>query len=240
MLFQLHFKIQNIFTASFPESEEWQMGRIYILLWIILEFDRGQIVHWPCRMFRVFFPRKSFLQWWWYQGHLSQMFIKMKCIDPSPPFKLLFPSTRLKDSYNNDVTISKRIRLADLKKKQKMQKVIFYILLLYEFFRRSVHPPDQCGLKSVFHWPLTSRVWAFLHWSQRFWHCWAKMELLILSLVQLLLCSYSHGAYRLPLALVWFKYQIFSSNIELLTSVFKQCSGREQRQAGASVVWQAL
>lgn len=62
-----------------------------------------------------------------------------------------FPSTRLKDSYNNDVTIPKRIRLADLKKKQKMQKAIFYILLLYEFVRRSVHPPDKCGLKSVSH-----------------------------------------------------------------------------------------
>ncbi|KAI1231503.1 hypothetical protein IHE44_0007956 [Lamprotornis superbus] len=30
----------------------------------------------------------------------------------------------LKDSYNNDVTIPKRIRLADLKKKQKMQKAL--------------------------------------------------------------------------------------------------------------------
>jgi len=45
MLFQLGFKIQNIFTVSFTWSQEWQMGRIHILLRIILAFDRGQIVH---------------------------------------------------------------------------------------------------------------------------------------------------------------------------------------------------
>lgn len=150
--------------------------------------------------------------------------------------KLFFPSARLKDSYNNNATIPKRIRLADLEKKQKMQKAIFHILLLCEFFRRSVHPPDQWGLKS-----LSQGFWAFFAVILEILALLGKMKLLIPSLAQLLLCSHSHGTYRLPLALVWFKYQIFSSNIDkLLASVFQQCSGREHRQANASLVWQAL
>lgn len=96
------------------------MGRIYILLWIILEFGRGQIIHWPCRIFLVFFPRKSFLQWSWHRDICPKCL--SKCADPSPPDKLFFSSTRLKGSYNNDVTIPKRIRFSDLKKKKKMQK----------------------------------------------------------------------------------------------------------------------
>lgn len=71
----------------------------------------------PCLL-----PKEKFSSVVMTLGHLSQMSIKMKCADPSPPDKLVFSSTRLKGSYNNDVTIPKRIRFSDLKKKKKMQK----------------------------------------------------------------------------------------------------------------------
>lgn len=145
------------------------------------------------------FPKEKFSSEVMISRHLSQRLIKMKCTDPSPPDKLFFPSTRLKDSYNNSVMIPKRIRFGDLKKKQKMQKWFSTSYCSMKFSE------DQCTLLASVasnqyptgHWLKDSEL--FLHWSWRFWHWWAKMKLLILFLAQLLLCSHLHGTYKLPL-----------------------------------------
>lgn len=193
---------------------------------------------WPCRMFFVFFERKSFLEWQWYLGHLPpEDYLKENETYSTPALgisiKLVFPSTRWRDSCNNYATVPRRIGLVDLKKKQEMQKVIFHILLLYVFVKKLAHPPYKWDLQAVLHWPRTERCQAFGTAGQN-----RDCE-----------CSLWSGGSSAPsyteqtdCLVPWgHRNAFFSSSIDKFQVTFsRQCSERDRGQANTSLACQAL